>query len=78
MLSVKKMIDLYVSYELDETTWNMLYNMVNHGLISSENWEKFYTTCKGWSFEENGQTIEDENGKVIYRRNENGYLVKVK
>lgn len=76
-MSVKKMIDLYVFYNLSDDTWNMMYQMSLHGLISSENWKKFFEMCKGWTWSEDDDHIEDENGKVIYSRTVDGYMVKV-
>ena len=80
MMSVKKMIELYVSYGLDTETWEMLYKMRCHDLISYDNWTKFYETCKGWEFndEDNGATIIDtcNDNKLVYKRNEDGFYVK--
>lgn len=75
MMSVKKMIELYVNYSVDEETWEMLYSMVCHGLISRENWIKFYDTCASWIIE--GNTIIDGDGNVIYMIDDNGYWKKV-
>lgn len=75
-MSVKKMVELYVTYELSEETWSMMYQMRCHGLISYENWVKFYEKCKAWHITDDGQSIEDENGKIIYTRDANGFLVK--
>lgn len=74
MLSVRAMIDLYARYGVEQETWTMLYNMYAHGLISRENWEKFYNTCKGW--ECLGNVIIDENEKVVYTTDAAGYWVK--
>lgn len=75
MMSVKKMIDLYVRYGVDEETWKMLYNMTCHGLISRENWLKFADTCTSWVCE--GNIIIDGEGNVVYRTDESGYWQKV-
>lgn len=75
MMSVKKMIELYVNYSIDEETWNMLYSMVCHGLISRENWIKFSDTCASWIIE--GNTIIDGDGNVVYMIDDNGYWKKV-
>lgn len=77
MMSVKKMIDLYIANELSETTWNMMYQMRNHGLISWDNWTKFFNKCEGWSLSRDGQSVEDADGRIIYTRNADGFLVKV-
>lgn len=75
-MSVKKMIDLYVANELSEETWGMLYQMACHDLISDENWVKFYEKCKAWHFTDDGHSIEDGNGKIIYTRDIDGFFVK--
>lgn len=77
MMSVKKMIDLYVTYELSEETWDMMREMSYHGLISRDNWCKFYEKCHAWEFSEDGdQIIDCDTEKVIYIRNTEGYMVK--
>ncbi len=77
MMSVKKMIDLYVTYELSEETWDMMREMSYHGLISRDNWIKFYEKCHAWEFSEDGDNIIDCNTeKVIYTRDAEGYMVK--
>lgn len=81
VMSVKSMIETYVNYGLDNTTWEMLYNMSCHNLISYDDWMKFANTCGGWQFDDdNGLTIIDTNDdcKVVYEADENGYWVKVK
>lgn len=77
MMSVKKMVELYVSYDLNEDTWHMMWEMSVHGLISRDNWTKFFEKCKGWTMSEDGQTILDEREHVIYKRDVNGFLIKV-
>ena len=78
MMSVKAMIDLYIRYNLSEETWEMMYNMTLHGLISDENWSKFFNTCKGWHFIGEDETeVADENEKVIFRYDEIGCLARV-
>lgn len=75
MMSVKKMIDLYVQYGVDETTWNMLYEMTCHGLISRDNWSKFSDICKSWAID--GNAIRDGDGLMVYRTDANGFWHKV-
>lgn len=78
MMSVKKMVDLYVTYGLDETTWDMLQQMSIHGLISSDNWRKFYNKCKGWYFDEEVNGIVDAGTQiVVYLYDDKGNLHKV-
>ena len=77
MMSVKKMIELYVTYELSEETWNMMREMTYHGLISLDNWDKFYNRCKDWYMNDEMSAIVDGNGKVLYQRDDQGYLKKV-
>lgn len=74
MMSVKRMVALYVEYGLNERTWNMLYDMYAHGLISYENWSKFFYTCRGFEYSEDGQKIIDtcRNDRVICEANEYG------
>lgn len=75
MMSVKKMIDLYVRYGIDETTWNMLYEMTCHGLISGDNWVRFSNVCAGWCI--NGDTIMDGDGSIVYLLDKEGCWQKV-
>lgn len=74
MMSVKKMIDLYVRYGVAEETWKMLYEMTCHGLISQNNWSKFADTCASWECE--GNSIVDGEGNMIYTVDEYGYWQK--
>lgn len=73
-MSVKAMIDLYVTYQAEEGTWDMLYKMACHGLISWENWSEFFETCKGWELRDDG--IHDDES-LIYKYDEEGYLRRV-
>lgn len=75
-MSVKKMIELYVANELNEDTWNMMYQMTCHGLITNNNWVKFHDKCHGWVMSEDGQSIEDWDGTILYTRNADGFMVK--
>ena len=78
VMSVKAMIDMYVEYGLDESTWDMLRNMSYHGLISNENWHEFFETCRGWTFDEEVNGIVDsETETVIYLYDGNGNLHKM-
>lgn len=80
VISVNSMIETYVSYGLDEETWEMFYKMRCHNLISNDVWGRFNNTCKGWQFgPDNGLTIIDSenNGKIIYITDENGFYKKV-
>lgn len=77
IISVKKMTELYVNYGLDENTWTMLYQMTCHGLISNENWHKFYNKCKGWYFDKETNSIVDSDTEiVIYSYDDKGNLHK--
>lgn len=76
LMSVKAMIDLYLTYGLDEKTWDMLHEMACHDLISNDNWLEFYDICKDWTFSEDGSSIVDFQGKPLFYFNEDGYLVK--
>ena len=79
MMTAKAMEELYIHYELSDKTWEMLYEMVCHGLIDSETWTKFFNKCKGYTFADDEETmvIDDyENQNVIYTRNAEGCLVR--
>ena len=76
MMSVKKMVETYVQFECSEETWNMLYMMCCHGLISDDNWKKFYDKCKGWYITDTGIHDSESNDKLVYARDTDGYLVK--
>lgn len=81
VMNVKYMIDTYVEYGLDCKTWEMFYNMRCHNLISDNDWMKFANTCSGWAYDDNdGLTIIDANDdcKVVYRADEQGFWIKVK
>ena len=78
VMSVEAMVDMYVTYGLEDETWDMMYHMVNHGLISRENWLKFFEKCKSWEFDDSGNNIVDGiTGEVLYTYDENGNLKKV-
>lgn len=78
MMSVKRMIDLYLSYCLSDDTWNMLWQMCFHGLISYENWNKFSAECHSWTVDgELNAIIDGETGKVVYLYDEMGDFHKV-
>lgn len=79
VISLERMVEIYVNSELDIDTWNMFRNMCIHDLITDSLWEKFYLKCLNWVFNDDNTEIIDityEDAKVIYRRNENGHLVK--
>lgn len=81
VITVKSMIETYVNYGLEESTWEMFYNMRCHNLISNEDWNRFYETCKGWQYDEGiGHTIIDtaRDCKVVYKMDEQGFYEKVK
>ena len=76
-MTVKKMIELYVHYELDLDTYRMMWMMCNHGLISRANWNKFATICAGWHFDEDMMYILDETERAVYRRDVHGLMSKI-
>ena len=76
-MSVKKMIELYVHYELDPDTYHMMWMMTCHGLISRDNWMKFTGICYSWQFNDDQMCIIDESGRVIYKRDESGLMCKI-
>lgn len=75
MISLKRMIEVYVENECSEDTWNMFYQMANHELITKDVWEKFSKKCEDWYSELDGIYSYNE---LIYERDEDGTLVKVK
>ena len=79
VISLERMVDIYVKSELDLNTWNMFRDMCIHDLISDRTWEKFYLKCLNWVFNEDQTKIIDitrEKMKVVYKRDNNGHLVK--
>lgn len=75
IISAKSMEETYVTYGLDETTWNMFYNMSCHGLISQETWYKFYDQCHGYTYGDDSQTtIVNQHGVTVYRMDDQGYM----
>lgn len=74
IMSAKAMEELYVTYGLDEKTWEMLYNMSCHGLIDSQTWFKFYDTCHGYTYDETQTSIINHHGVTVYRMDEQGYM----
>ena len=79
IMTVKAMEELYIGYDLDNKTWEMLYEMACHNLIDHETWRKFFDKCKGYTFLDDEQTavIDNyENQNVIYIRNREGILVR--
>lgn len=79
VISLERMIEIYVNSELDNDTWNMFREMHVHDLISESRWLKFYFRCSNLVFNDDRTEIIDitnEDSKVIYKRNENGHLVK--
>lgn len=77
MMSLKKMVEMYAKYKLDEETWKMLYSMACHELISRDTWNKFFDKCSCWHMSEDAMTILDGDEKPVYTFDESGYLVKV-
>ena len=77
IMSVNSMIETYINFELSEDTWEMLYQMAAHDLISSETWNKFFMKCKSWVLTDDGDAIIDyETNMIVYKRDELGSLVK--
>lgn len=78
VMSVKAMVETYINFELSDETWEMFYNMHCHNLISYDTWTAFYKKCKGWVLTDNGDAVVDmdNDNKVIYKRDNDGFLVK--
>lgn len=69
MMTFKKMAELYAYYEFQSETWDMLYQMVCHGLIKRDVWEKFFNKFKSIQLDDdNENAIDAETGEVVYRR----------
>lgn len=79
VISLKSMIEIYVDFDIGEDTWEMFYQMATHNLISSETWNKFFMTCKGWVLSDDGDSVidTDNNDMIVYKRDDSGFLVKV-
>lgn len=81
VITVKRMIETYVAYGLSEDTWKMFYNMYCHNLITNDDWNKFFNTCRGLQFDndDNFTIIDtDNNDIVVYEADEYGMFHKVK
>ena len=78
MMSVKKMVETYVRYECSNQTWKMFYLMRCHNLISEDSWDKFTRKCKGWYVDEDGIRDMDDDDKLVYTRDADGYLNPIK
>ena len=78
MMSAKKMVETYVSYECSNETWKMFYLMRCHNLISEDNWDKFTRKCKGWYVDEDGIRDMDDDDKLVYDRDADGFLNLIK
>lgn len=77
-MSLKKMVEIYVEYGLENSTWNMLYQMVCHNIISRDTWVKFYEKCSGWEFDDEINGIVDTNTNIVqYLYDDKGNLHKV-
>lgn len=76
MLSLEKMVSIYVSDDLDERTWDMFNLMCGHGLIKSDVWEKFYEKCHDWTLSCDERYILNYSGDILYRRDGFGSWVK--
>lgn len=75
MMTAKAMEEMYVTYGLDEKTWDMLYNMTCHGLITRTNWDKFYDKCHGYTFgNDEHTTIVNHHLVTVYRMDDHGFF----
>lgn len=78
VISVEKMVELYLQYELDERTWDMLYEMSLHGLISVDAWHRFYAICAYWHLDSNGENCIGQYDEIVATRDADRNLVRVK
>lgn len=75
MMTAKAMEEMYVTDGLDEKTWDMLYNMTCHGLITRSNWDKFCDNCRGYKFgNAEKTTIVNEHLVTVYRMDNDGFF----
>ena len=75
IISAKTMEEIYVTYGLDEDTWNMFCNMKYHGLINDSVWFEFYDKCHGYTYGDDSQTtIVNEHLVTVYRMDEQGFM----
>ena len=75
-MTVKKMIELYVRYELDDKTYEMFWLMTCRGLITRNNWRKFSNICANWCLDDTQMEIIDGFGHTLYRRDRSGFFEK--
>ena len=80
IISVNRMIETYVANSLSDETWRMFYMMYCHNLITGGDWDRFFNTCRGWQFDNEGFAIidSDDNDAVVYEADEYGIFHKVK
>lgn len=64
-MTLKKMVQTYVNFECDPDVWKMISMMHLTGLITYEQYNKFYEKCKGYTFNKDDRTVRDENDMVI-------------
>lgn len=77
-MSLKKMIEIYVEYGVDNATWEMFHKMACHGIISQDTWSKFYNKCHAWYFDEEVNGIVDSETEIVhYLYDDKGHLHKV-
>ena len=77
MLSVKKMTELYVNYDLSDETWHMLRNMALHGILPWEWSGQISDKRKDWSMDADGLMFIAGIGNAFYRRDVQGVMGKV-
>ena len=77
IISAKRMEEVYVRYSLDSEVWDMFYRMACTELISMETWRKFYEKCGDYVHDESGNVVDAIDGFMVYRKTEDGFLVKV-
>lgn len=68
VMTVNAMKELYKWNALAEKTWDMLYEMCMHNLITTDDWNEFYHSCSGWYIdkERNGIADSNKNDELIY------------
>ena len=65
-LNVKNMKETYKHAKKDmPKVWETFYTMYMMGFITSEEWNKFYDTCKDWYYEEENDWVLDGRGLAV-------------
>lgn len=80
-MTLKKMVALYLDYEISDDTYEMFRQMALHGLIKQDMWDRFWRLVKSWAWVDDieyviGDVHPDGSYTVIARRNADGRMVR--